>query len=103
MWIYSEDGFNWSAVIICAVIAFFFILMTVGRIEIIERPKEVEVTDMEIILHQRLGRRSIHLPWPAMLKLNLPPLKSGIMGWNTRNGYLFVTEKKAYTLDRRVA
>jgi hypothetical protein len=103
VWIYGEDGFNWSAVIICATIAFFFLSMTVGRLEFIERPREVELSTSGIVLHQRLGRRSVHLPWSAMQKLNIPPSKPSIMGWNTNNCYLFVTEKKAYTLDRKIA
>jgi hypothetical protein len=103
VWAYLEYGFDWFSIVIGAAIALFIFVMTAGRLEFIGRPREVDIIASGIVLHQRLGRRPVDLPWTAMLKLNLPPVKHGLIGWNTSNGYLFVTEKKAYTLDRNVA
>ena len=103
LWAYVDGLFDWFSIAVGVVLALMVFMAVPGRMEIIGRPKRVEVTDAGAIMHQRLGRKSVFVPWSAILRLNFWPCAPSERNWITRDATLFVTEKKRFTLDWKIA
>lgn len=103
LWAYVDGLFDWFSIALGVVLALIAFMAVAGRLEIIERPKRVEVTDTGAIMHQKLGRKPVFVPWSAILRLNFWPCAPSERTWDIRDGILFVTEKKSFTLDWRIA
>ena len=103
LWAYVDGLFDWFSITVGVVLALIAIMVVAGRPEFIERPKRVEVTDAGAIMHQRLGRKPVFVPWSAIVKLNFCPCAPSERTWTSRDGFLFVTEKKSFTLNWKIA
>lgn len=101
IWIYLEDGFDWTGIIIGIVVALFVFLRIGGRLEIFTRPKEVEFIDSDIVLHQRLWRRPVFVPWSDVSRVSHMVVIKPSKGGKVINSYLGVVEKKRYTSPGR--
>jgi hypothetical protein len=103
LWAYVDGLFDWFSIGVGIVIALLVFMAVPGRMEIIGRPKRVEVTDTGAIMHQKLGRKPVFVPWSAIVKLNFRPCAPSERTWTSRDGFLFVTEKKSFTLNWKIA
>ena len=103
LWAYVDGLFDWFSIGVGVVLALMVFMAVPGRLEFIERPKRVEVTDAGAIMHQRLGRKPVFVPWSAIVRLNFWPCAPSERTWDIRDGILFVTEKKSFTLNWRIA
>lgn len=104
IWIYLESGFDWFAFSVTALLLLIYFMALPGRIELIDRPKAVEVTDHGVTLYQRLGRKPVFLPWESMVDISHLLSRSGEKVPIGRNSYLMLNDKgKGYTVDWNVA
>lgn len=103
IWICLEHGFDWFAIAIAATLGIIAFFLIPGRLEFTERPKEVEVMDSGVILYQRFGRKPVSVPWSGIFRISHDIIEPSKRNWDARNSYLFITEKKTYTLDRQIA
>jgi hypothetical protein len=103
LWIFAEDGFQLFGIFIGSIIAIFLFIYGVGYSELIDRPKEVEVTDSGIILYRKLGRKPFFIPWAGICKLNYGILKPSEVGWHNMDSYLFISKKKSMPIIRPIA
>lgn len=102
LWIYLEYGFKLYSVVIGLAVALFVFMIIGIRTEIYDRPKEVEVIDAGIVLHQRLGRKPVFAPWSDISKVShMMVIKPGKE--SRTNSYLGVLDKKRYTITREIA
>jgi hypothetical protein len=98
LWIYIEDGFDWFGIIVCIAVSLAVFFSTVILIEVIQRPKEIEVTDDGITLIYQTWRRKRYVPWVQIDKLNHGSIKQSEVTWTSVDSGLFVKGMKGYAL-----
>jgi hypothetical protein len=89
---------------IVALMALILFYLFVGREEIAQRPKEVEIVDTGVVLHRRLlpGRKMV--PWEEILSVNIylgDPSKVGQE--YLRDAYLWLKNERHYLITRPTA
>ena len=103
LWILFEDGFSWLGITVGAIVSFFIFMMVPGKLELIDRPRSVEVTDTGVILHQKLGRKSVFVPWSEISRISHAVVEPSERNWNTVDSFLGVSDNKRYTLNWKIA
>lgn len=102
LWIFLEDGFEWLAVTIGVVLALFVFIMTAGRVELVDRPREVEVSDSGVVLHQRFGRKPVFLSWLDVTGVSHALVDMGKWNLGTTSSYIRASGKRRYTVTRHI-
>lgn len=104
LWIVVEDGFKVEGFIFGTIVAAFAFLLIPWRFEFLLRPYKIDVNHSGVVLYQRYFRKPIFISWSNILKLNvqlIDPRQDGRL--MNRDGYLFVNEKRAYTITWDIA
>lgn len=101
--IVTEHGLRWFGVLASLLLA-ALVLLVGWNIEMIRRPVSVEVVSSGIILHRRCHLKPISLVWNQFHSLNVCPDNSyAIDKWHLQDGFLFIDDKRYYTLHWHIA
>jgi len=103
VWICIDYGFDWFAVIICAIPSTLFFIIIPCKIDIIDRPREVEVIESGIILYLRMGRKKMFVPWSGITAVNHAPFNSDTNRSNEQNSFLRIKGEIRYTVTGKIA
>lgn len=102
--IFIEHGFQILGGVLGLVGTLVLFIAVPWRLEFLWRPTMVEVTDHDVVLYQRYGRQSIHVPMSSIKMLNLAMVEDKERNWWTMDGALRIEGRKnMYYLNWRIA